>query len=115
MTKADGSPITAFNDFDTAVKKGEKYVIYSLSEGDYTFHVSQKADNSSDTIVTEIPVTVAPPKVGEVQEVEIVPLAEEQTFVAQVEGGEKYTSVKAAIDAVDEEGTVKLLQECDPR
>lgn len=55
VTKADGSPITAFNDFDTAVKKGEKYVIYSLSEGDYTFHVSQKADNSSDTIVTEIP------------------------------------------------------------
>ncbi|MBC5722563.1 chitobiase/beta-hexosaminidase C-terminal domain-containing protein, partial [Flintibacter sp. NSJ-23] len=110
VTKADGSPITAFNDFDTAVKKGEKYVIYSLSEGDYTFHVSQKADNSSDTIVTEIPVTVAPPKVGEVQEVEIVPIAEEEKFVAQVEGGEKYTSVKAAIDAVGEEGTVKLLR-----
>lgn len=33
VTKADGSPITAFNDFDTAVKKGEKYVIIPCPKG----------------------------------------------------------------------------------
>lgn len=110
VTNADGSPITAFNDSTEMRKVGDKYVIYSLSEGDYKVHVTHKADESGTSIVTSTELTVTKPVLNETQPLEIPLLEDDAKYVAKIVGGEKYTSLAAAIDAAKKGGTVELLQ-----
>lgn len=110
VTNADGSPITAFNDSTEMRKVGDKYVIYSLSEGDYKVHVTHKADESGTSIVTSTELTVTKPVLNETQPLEIPLLEDDAKYVAKIVGGKKYTSLAAAIDAAKKGGTVELLQ-----
>ena len=109
VTNADGSPITAFNDSTEMRKVGDKYVIYSLSEGDYKVHVTHKADESGTSIVTSTELTVTKPVLNETQPLEIPLLEDDAKYVAKIVGGEKYTSLAAAVEAAKNGGTVELL------
>lgn len=111
VTNKDGSPITAFNESTGAVQKGDKYVIYSLSEGEYKVNVTQKADESGTSIVTPMELTVKAPVDGEdkTQSLKVPELTDAKKIIAKV-GDIEYTSLAAAIDATKDGGTVELLQ-----
>ena len=109
VTNADGSPITAFNDSTEMKKVGDKYVIYSLSEGNYKVNVTHKADESGNAIVTSTDLTVEKPVLNETQPLEIPQLTEGAKYVAEI-GEKKYTSLAEAIEDAKNGGTVKLLQ-----
>lgn len=111
VTNKDGSPITAFNESTGAVQKGDKYVIYSLSEGEYKVNVTQKADESGTSIVTPMELTVKAPVDGEdkTQSLKVPELTDAKKIIAKV-GDIEYTSLAAAIDAAKKGGTVELLQ-----
>lgn len=111
VTNKDGSPITAFNESTGAVQKGDKYVIYSLSEGEYKVNVTQKADESGTSIVTPMELTVKAPVDGEdkTQSLKVPELTDAKKIIAKV-GDAEYTSLAAAIDATKNGGTVELLQ-----
>ena len=112
VTNKDGSPITAFNESTGADPKGDKYVIYSLSEGEYKVNVTQKQENG-DSVVTEYDLTVVPtaPDLtgGNTQKIKVTPLDEENNTVAVV-NNVPYTSLAAAVEAAKNGGTVELLQ-----
>ncbi len=108
ITNADGSPITAFNESTGIRKVGDKYVIYSLSEGNYKVNVTHKADESGNAIVTSADLTVTKPVLGEDQSVKLPELTEESANVAEIDG-KKYTSLAEAIKAAKESDTIKLL------
>lgn len=111
VTNKDGSPITAFNESTGAVQKGDKYVIYSLSEGEYKVNVTQKADESGTSIVTPMELTVKAPVDGEdkTQSLKVPELTDAKKIIAKV-GDIEYPSLAAAIDAAKKGGTVELLQ-----
>lgn len=111
VTNKDGSPITAFNESTGAVQKGDKYVIYSLSEGEYKVNVTQKADESGTSIVTPMELTVKAPVDGEdkTQSLKVPELTDAKKIIAKV-GDIEYTSLATAIDATKDGGTVELLQ-----
>ncbi len=51
VTNANGTPITAFNEETTSSKRGNKQVIYAISEGDYIFNI--KPTSSTEGLVTQ--------------------------------------------------------------
>lgn len=113
VTNKDGSPITAFNESTGADPKGDKYVIYSLSEGEYKVNVTQKQANG-DSVVTEYDLTVVPTKPdltgGNTQKIKVTPLDGENNTVAVVDNV-PYTSLAAAVEAAKNGGTVELQKD----
>ena len=113
VTNKDGSPITAFNESTGADPKGDKYVIYSLSEGEYKVNVTQKQENG-DSVVTEYDLTVVPtaPDLtgGNTQKIKVTPLDEENNTVAVV-NNVPYTSLAAAVEAAKKGDTVELQKD----
>lgn len=113
VTNKDGSPITAFNESTGAVQKGDKYVIYSLSEGEYKVNVTQKQENG-DSVVTEYDLTVVPTEPdltgGNTQKIKVTPLDGENNTVAVVDNV-PYTSLAAAVEATKNGGTVELQKD----
>uniref|UniRef100_UPI001FD86201 right-handed parallel beta-helix repeat-containing protein n=1 Tax=Flavonifractor sp. AGMB03687 TaxID=2785133 RepID=UPI001FD86201 len=112
VTHKDGSPITAFNESTGKKEVAKKYVIYTLSEGEYKVNVTQKQENG-DSVVTEYDLTVVPtehdPTGGNTQKIKVTPLDGENNTVAVV-GNVPYTSLAAAVEAAKNGGTVELLQ-----
>ena len=113
VTNKDGSPITAFNESTGAVQKGDKYVIYSLSEGEYKVNVTQKQENG-DSVVTEYDLTVVHTEPdltgGNTQKIKVTPLDGENNTVAVVDNV-PYTSLAAAVEAAKNGGTVELQKD----
>lgn len=115
VTNKDGSPITAFNESTGADPKGDKYVIYSLSEGEYKVNVTQKQEDG-DSVVTEYDLTVVPTKPdltgGNTQKIKVTPLDGENNTVAVVDNV-PYTSLAAAVEAAKNKngGTVELQKD----
>ena len=112
VTNKDGSPITAFNESTGADPKGDKYVIYSLSEGEYKVNVTQKADESGTSIVTPMELTVKAPVDGEdkTQSLKVPELTDAKKIIAKV-GDIEYTSLAAAVEAAKNGGTVELQKD----
>lgn len=88
--------------------QGEKKFIYNLPDGHYTVTITQKQEGS-DSIVTKQDLTVEKLEDGKTAEVKAPQLTEDDKYVAQV-GDDKYTSVKAAIEAAQDGQTVELLK-----
>lgn len=115
VTNKDGSAITAFNESTGADPKGDKYVIYSLSEGEYKVNVTQKQEDG-DSVVTEYDLTVVPTKPdltgGNTQKIKVTPLDGENNTVAVVDNV-PYTSLAAAVEAAKNKngGTVELQKD----
>ena len=113
VTHKDGSPITAFNESTGKKEVAKKYVIYTLSEGEYKVNVTQKQENG-DSVVTEYDLTVVPtdPDLtgGNTQKIKVTPLDEENNTVAVV-GNVPYTSLAAAVEAAKNGGTVELQKD----
>ena len=111
VTHKDGSPITAFNESTGKKEVAKKYVIYTLSEGEYKVNVTQKQENG-DSVVTEYDLTVVPTASdltgGNTQKIKVTPLDEENNTVAVV-NNVPYTSLAAAVEAAKNGGTVELL------
>ena len=110
VTKADGTPVTAFNENTTSSDRGNKKVIYAISEGDYLFNI-KPVGSTGDGLVTQkvtVKSTTTDSTGGTTNKVTVTD--DEQVNVAQV-GDQKYTSLAEAINAAKNSGdkTVTLL------
>lgn len=114
VKNADGTPVTNWNESPDSSNRGNKVVIYSLSEGDYIFEVTHKAKDGADAIVTSQKVTVAAPESNDkTPSVEVAQLPENVSVatVVKADGSKKtYESIEQAIRAAEKGETIELNQ-----
>lgn len=115
VKNADGTPVTSWNESPDSSNRGNRVVIYSLSEGDYIFEITHKAKGGADAIVTSQEVTVAAPESnGKTPSVEVTPLPENVSVATVVKTGgskETYGSLEQAIRAAEQGDVIELDQD----